>query len=88
MVPKVGDTLLVDRQASVQFSGVNALIFRVVAVSDYPTYYGWCWLTGYVIGNGGVATERRESSCRSPACDRHRRHLRRSRHVGVASRGG
>ncbi|MFG3703573.1 hypothetical protein ACGF7U_02385 [Micromonospora sp. NPDC047670] len=60
MVPKPGDVLYVNRQASVQFGGDRALIFRVIKVSDQPTYYGWIWLTGYVIDRAGRALDRRE----------------------------
>lgn len=60
MVPKPGDVLLVDRQASVQFDGARSLVFRVTVVSKQPTYYGWVWLTGYVLDRHGQAIERRE----------------------------
>jgi hypothetical protein len=52
--------LLIDQHASVQFAGVNTICFRVISVSDYPTYHGWCWLTGYQLDNKGQAVERRE----------------------------
>ncbi|WUW42741.1 hypothetical protein OG271_13670 [Micromonospora rifamycinica] len=60
MVPKPGDVLHVDRRASVQFSGERALIFRVIKVSDQPTYDGWLWITGYVLDRAGNARDRRE----------------------------
>ncbi|SCF18499.1 hypothetical protein [Micromonospora carbonacea] len=60
MVPKPGDVLYVNRQASVQFGGDRALIFRVIKVPEQPTYYGWIWLTGYVLDPKGNALDRRE----------------------------
>lgn len=70
MDPKVGDVLIVDRRASVQFSGVNSLILRVISVSDGATYDGWAWVAGYVIDRRRVrqpCVER--SSCFVAACD-------------------
>ena len=58
--PSPGDLLIVDRSASVQFAGDRALTFRVVSVSDRPTYHGWIWLTGYVLNRRGEATDKRE----------------------------
>ncbi|MEV4822062.1 hypothetical protein [Micromonospora sp. NPDC049274] len=58
--PSPGDLLLVDGRASVQFAGDRALAFRVVSVSDQPTYQGWVWLTGYVLNRRGDATAKRE----------------------------
>lgn len=43
-----------------QFAGDRALLLRVISVCDKPTYYSWCWLTGYVIDRTGQALERRE----------------------------
>ncbi|MDR7278692.1 hypothetical protein [Catenuloplanes atrovinosus] len=61
MNPKAGDVLIVDRQASVQFNGANALILRVISVSDRATYDGWAWVLGYVLDPvTGEATVRRE----------------------------
>lgn len=60
MIPKPGDVVYVNRQASVQFGGDRALVFRVIKVSDQPTYYGWIWLTGYVLDEAGNALDRRE----------------------------
>ncbi|WP_033344617.1 hypothetical protein [Catenuloplanes japonicus] len=61
MDPRVGDVLIVDRRASVQFNGSNAMIFRVISVSDKATYDGWAWITGYVLDpETGDATDRRE----------------------------
>jgi hypothetical protein len=58
--PSPGDLLIIDDRASVQFAGGRALTFRVVSVSDQPTYQGWIWLTGYVLNRRGEATARRE----------------------------
>jgi hypothetical protein len=44
----------------VQFAGDRALTLRVTSVSEQPTYYGWAWITGYVLNRSGQATERRE----------------------------
>ncbi|MDP9798608.1 hypothetical protein J2S43_007120 [Catenuloplanes nepalensis] len=61
MDPKAGDVLVVDRRASVQFNGDNALILRVISVSDRATYDGWAWIAGYVLDpETGEATVRRE----------------------------
>ncbi|MDG4800445.1 hypothetical protein [Micromonospora sp. WMMD980] len=60
MRPRPGDLLRVDGRASVQFGGDRALTFRVVAVGPELTYTGWTWLTGYVLGQRGVATAKRE----------------------------
>ncbi|MEV5764734.1 hypothetical protein AB0L34_09175 [Micromonospora sp. NPDC052213] len=59
-LPSPGDLLVVDGRASVQFAGDRALTFRVVSVSDQPTYAGWIWLTGYVLDRRGNATAKRE----------------------------
>lgn len=58
--PAPGDLLAIDGRASVQFAGDRALLLRVVAVSQRPTYEGWVWLTGYVIDRSGDATGKRE----------------------------
>ncbi|MFF5054881.1 hypothetical protein ACFY1S_17045 [Micromonospora sp. NPDC000663] len=58
--PCPGDLLVIDGRASVQFAGDRALTFRVVCVSDQPTYQGWVWLTGYVLNRRGDATAKRE----------------------------
>ncbi|MEQ4300533.1 hypothetical protein ABNF97_03920 [Plantactinospora sp. B6F1] len=60
VVPKPGEVLLLDRQASVQFAGDRTLVLRVINVSERPTYHGWCWLTGYALDRDGQATDRRE----------------------------
>ncbi|MFG3417258.1 hypothetical protein [Micromonospora sp. NPDC047730] len=58
--PSPGDLLVIDGRASVQFAGERALTFRVVSVSEQPTYDGWIWLTGYVLDRRGEATAKRE----------------------------
>lgn len=58
--PSPGDLIVIDGRASVQFAGARALAFRVVSVSDKPTYDGWVWLTGYVLDRRGDATAKRE----------------------------
>lgn len=55
-----GAVVLVDGRASVQFAGDRALRVRLVSVSGEPTYPGWMWITGYVIGPKGTATTKRE----------------------------
>jgi hypothetical protein len=55
-----GAVLFVDGCASVQFAGDRALTLRLTSVSDRPTYAGWVWLTGYVLGPRGEATAKRE----------------------------
>ena len=60
MVPYPGDVLVVDHEASVQFSGRRQLRLRVISVCEKPTYQGWAWVNGYVLNDSGVATERRE----------------------------
>lgn len=60
MILKPGDVLHVNQDASVQFGGDRALIFRIIRVSDQPTYHGWIWLTGYVLDKAGKALARRE----------------------------
>lgn len=58
--PQPGDLLVVDGRASVQFAGGRGFLFRVISVSEQPTYHGWVWLTGYVVDASGRATQRRE----------------------------
>lgn len=55
-----GDLVGIGRAASVQFAGDRALRMRVVSIDEKPTYYGWMWITGYVLDDSGRATERRE----------------------------
>ncbi|MDG4798824.1 hypothetical protein [Micromonospora sp. WMMD1082] len=57
--PRGGDVLFIGRAASVQFGGANSFNFRVIRVDDRPTYDGWLWLEGYVLGPRGDAIERR-----------------------------
>ncbi|MBO4210231.1 hypothetical protein GSF22_30190 [Micromonospora echinofusca] len=59
-VPRPGDVVLVDGRASVQFAGARGFLFRVISVSDQPTYHGWAWLTGYLLDRTGQATGKRE----------------------------
>ncbi|GAB3798113.1 hypothetical protein [Micromonospora zhanjiangensis] len=59
MIPKVGDVLVIDRAASVQF--VEPLLFRVTVVHhDRHTYDGWLWLGGYQLAPDGTAVARRD----------------------------
>lgn len=60
MLPHPGDVLVVDHEASVQFSGRRQLVLRVISVSQKPTYQGWRWICGYTLDDSGAATERRE----------------------------
>ncbi|MFG3709465.1 hypothetical protein [Micromonospora sp. NPDC047730] len=55
-----GTVLHIGGEASVQFGGDRALRLRLVSVDPRPTYHGWVWLTGYVLGPGGEATDKRE----------------------------
>jgi hypothetical protein len=54
-----GDIVLVGAEASVQFAGDRALMFRIIQVPALSTYDGWIWLDGYTIGKDGNAVERR-----------------------------
>lgn len=56
-LPRSGDTVLIDRPASVQF--LKPMMFRVIRVHDWPTYDGWVWLDGYQLNQAGDAVERR-----------------------------
>jgi hypothetical protein len=58
-VPAAGDVLLIGQAASVQFTGSNAMTFRVIRVQDGTTYDGWAWLDGYRLDSAGNAVERR-----------------------------
>ena len=71
MVPHPGDVLVVDHEASVQFSGVRRLLLRVISVSEKPTYQGWGWVSGYVLDGSGAATGRREIFVRLEGLRRH-----------------
>jgi hypothetical protein len=58
VLPRSGDVLRVTRSASVQFT--EPMMFRVIRVHDWPTYYdGWAWLDGYQLNSSGDAVERR-----------------------------
>jgi hypothetical protein len=57
---KPGDLLLIGEACSVQFAGDRALRLRLVSVDPRPTYHGWVWLTGYVLNDKGLATDKRE----------------------------
>ncbi|MFD0819980.1 hypothetical protein ACFQ0D_17100, partial [Micromonospora zhanjiangensis] len=59
-MPSPGDVVRLGREASVQFGGDRALVLRVTVVNDRPTYDGWVWLTGYVLGETGEAIDKRE----------------------------
>ncbi|MEV5211650.1 hypothetical protein AB0K35_29660 [Micromonospora sp. NPDC053740] len=57
----MGDLVLIDGRASVQFGGDRTLWLRVTSICDKPTYHGWVWLTGYSIDPAsGKALARRE----------------------------
>ncbi|PRY19980.1 hypothetical protein [Pseudosporangium ferrugineum] len=60
MIPQPGDVLNIGHAASVQFAGSSRLVFRVISISQRPTYVGWAWLTGYALDDAGAAIERRE----------------------------
>lgn len=55
-----GDVFVVDRRASVQFSGDRRLLFRLTSIDQAMTYHGWVWLTGYALSPTGEALDRRE----------------------------
>ncbi|GGN99251.1 hypothetical protein GCM10010112_92900 [Actinoplanes lobatus] len=57
--PRPGDVFYVGPAASVQFAGDRALVLRVIRVDPRPTYVGWRWIDGYVLGPDGSAIERR-----------------------------
>jgi hypothetical protein len=50
----------VGAAASVQFGGGRKLVLRVVAVDTRPAYYGFAWVTGYVVDREGEAIDKRE----------------------------
>jgi hypothetical protein len=60
VIPNIGDVVVIDGQASVQFAGDRNLLLRVTVVDRRPTYHGWAWLTGYVLDRVGQATDKRE----------------------------
>ena len=72
MIPRAGEVLLVDGQASVQFDGARRLVFRVISVSTRPTYHGWAWIQGYVLDESGAAIDRREIFVRHEGLRRYR----------------
>ncbi|MFD0970746.1 hypothetical protein [Plantactinospora endophytica] len=55
-----GDVIGVGPAASIQFGGRRSLRFRVIAVDSRPTYYGFAWITGYVVDRHGAAEDKRE----------------------------
>ena len=57
--PRPGDVVRVGAEASVQFAGDRAFLFRVIRVDGRSTYDGWVWLDGYVLGPAGNAERRR-----------------------------
>ena len=59
-VPAPGQVVRVGAEASIQFGGSRALMFRVIRVDARPTYEGWIWLDGYVLDALGNAVERRQ----------------------------
>jgi hypothetical protein len=59
MLPRSGDVIQVDGEASVQFGGGREIGFRLIRVHDWPTYDGWVWLDGYELNGCGEAVERR-----------------------------
>jgi hypothetical protein len=50
---------MIGREASVQFAGERAIMFRVIRVDDRSTYAGWAWLDGYTLDATDLAVERR-----------------------------
>jgi hypothetical protein len=61
-MPRSGDVLFIDRQASVQFSSFP-FVFRVIRVMEKETrdtYRTWAWLDGYQLGADGDAVQRRQ----------------------------
>lgn len=59
MLPRAGDVLYIDKEASVQFV-VYPILFRVIRVLKRETYTGWIWLNGYELDSTGKAVGRRE----------------------------
>ncbi|MGK5672739.1 hypothetical protein ACSNOB_07840 [Micromonospora sp. URMC 106] len=55
--PKAGDVIHLTRAASVQF--IQPIMFRVIRVLDWATYYHWIWLDGYQLDRKGDAVSRR-----------------------------
>ncbi|MEU8113465.1 hypothetical protein [Micromonospora sp. NPDC048947] len=55
-----GDIVRIGLACSVQFTGNRVLRLRLVAVGEPDPYNDWIWLTGYVLGPKGNATDKRE----------------------------
>lgn len=59
MTPRAGDVLWISKRASVQF--VEPIMFRVSHVrTDWITYDGWLWITGYQLDAKGDAVAVRD----------------------------
>lgn len=71
--PIPGEELLISREASVQFAGTPAFVFRVISVCPKPTYDGWAWVTGYQLDGRGQAVAKREIFVRLAGLKRVRR---------------
>lgn len=52
-----GDVLYLGRAASVQFS--KPIMFKVIRILNWTTYFGWVWLEGYQLNHKGDAVEKR-----------------------------
>jgi hypothetical protein len=83
--------VFVGRATSVQFDSGRSLTVRVISVEPVSPHDEWAWLTGYVMDQRGVATERREIYVRlgglrllSPGSGAVRRNRRGEVHVSVA----
>ncbi|MFY1687334.1 hypothetical protein [Plantactinospora sp. WMMB782] len=59
-LPMPGEVIGVGAAASTQFGGNRKLVLRVITIDSRPTYYGWCWVVGYVLDRAGEAVEKRE----------------------------
>lgn len=59
-VPRAGDTVMLDGEASLQFAGNRAIKLIVAALDQRPTYDGWAWIRGYVLNSKGLAVAQRE----------------------------
>lgn len=60
MKPTPGTVVRIGAECSPQFRNGRELTVRVVSVDPRPTYDGWLWLTGYVLGKNGAAVDKRE----------------------------
>lgn len=56
---QVGDEVIVDGAASVQFFGTRRIVLRVTKISPATTTDLFAWLDGYVLDAHGEAIERR-----------------------------